>query len=131
MKTHLFLQGPHGPFFRRLGRALARQGDTVIRVNCCGGDVVDWPRPHTRLFRKKPTVWSEWIARLMDKEQVTDLHVFGDWRPLHREAVLLAKVRGIRIWAYEEGYLRPDYITMEQGGVNGLSSLPHTREDMA
>ena len=24
MNTHLFLQGPHGPFFRRLGRALAR-----------------------------------------------------------------------------------------------------------
>ena len=67
----------------------------------------------------------------MDEEQVTDLHVFGDWRPLHREAVLLASVRGIRVWAYEEGYLRPDYITMEQGGVNGLSSLPNTREGMA
>ena len=67
----------------------------------------------------------------MDEEQVTDLHVFGDWRPLHREAVLLARVRGIRVWAYEEGYLRPDYITMEQGGVNGLSSLPNTREGMA
>lgn len=62
---------------------------------------------------------------------MTDLHVFGDWRPLHREAVLLARVRGIRVWAYEEGYLRPDYITMEQGGVNGLSSLPNTREGMA
>ncbi len=131
MNTHLFLQGPHGPFFRRLGRALARRGDRVVRVNCCGGDVVDWPRPHTRLFRKKAAVWGAWIARLMDNEQVTDLHVFGDWRPLHREAVLLARVRGIRVWAYEEGYLRPDYITMEQGGVNGLSSLPGTREGMA
>lgn len=131
MRTHLFLQGPHGPFFQQLGRALTRQGDTVIRVNCCGGDVVDWPWPHTRLFRKKAIVWSAWIARLMDKEQVTDIHVFGDWRPLHREAVLLARARGIRVWAYEEGYLRPDYITMEQGGVNGLSSLPDTREGMA
>ncbi len=56
MNTHLFLQGPHGPFFRRLGRALARRGDRVVRVNCCGGDVVDWPRPHTRLFRKKAAV---------------------------------------------------------------------------
>lgn len=128
MKSHLFLQGPHGPFFRRLGRALAQRGDTVIRVNCCGGDVTDWPRPHTRLFRKKAMVWSAWIARLMDEEKVTDLHVFGDWRPLHREAVLLAKVRGIRVWAYEEGYLRPDYITLEEGGVNGLSSLPNTRK---
>ncbi len=131
MKTHLFLQGPHGPFFRRLGRALTRKGDRVARVNCCGGDVADWPRPHARLFRKKSVVWGEWIARLMDTEGITDLHVFGDWRPLHREAVLLAQIRGIRVWAYEEGYLRPNYITMEQNGVNGLSSLPKTRQGMA
>lgn len=131
MKTHLFLQGPHGPFFRKLGRALEMHGDKVIRANCCGGDVVDWPWPHAYLFRKKAAGWSSWIAGLMDKKGVTDLHVFGDWRPLHREAVLLARLRGIRVWAYEEGYLRPDYITMEQGGVNGLSSLPNTREALA
>ncbi len=131
MRTHLFLQGPHGPFFRRLGRALTRRGDRVIRVNACGGDMVDWLLPHTRLFRAKATIWSGWIARIMDEGRVTDLHVFGDWRPLHREAVLLANLRGIRVWAYEEGYLRPDYITLEEGGVNGLSSLPNTREGMA
>ena len=131
MKTHLFLQGPHGPFFRRLGSALQEQGDKIIRVNACGGDVWDWPLPHTRRFHKKNVFWGAWIADLMDREEVTDLHVFGDWRPLHREAVLLAKLRGLRVWAYEEGYLRPDYITMESGGVNGLSSLPQTREGMA
>ena len=131
MKTHLFLQGPHGPFFRRLGAALREQGDQVIRVNSCGGDVWDWPLFHTRSFHKKNVYWGAWIADLMDKEEVTDLHVFGDWRPLHREAVLLAKLRGLRVWAYEEGYLRPDYITMESGGVNGLSALPQTREDIA
>lgn len=131
MKTHLFLQGPHGPFFRKLGSALREQGDKVIRVNACGGDVWDWPRGNTRSFHKKNVFWGAWIAELMDREEVTDLHVFGDWRPLHREAVLLARLRGLRVWAYEEGYLRPDYITMESGGVNGLSSLPKTREALA
>lgn len=131
MKTHLFLQGPHGPFFRKLGAALQEQGDKIIRVNACGGDVWDWPLAHTKRFHKKNVFWGAWIADLMDREEVTDLHVFGDWRPMHREAVLLAKLRGLRVWAYEEGYLRPDYITMESGGVNGLSSLPRTREEMA
>lgn len=51
---------------------------------------------------------------------------FGDWRPLHREAILVAKLRNIRVWAFEEGYLRPHYITMEEGGVNGNSMLPHS-----
>ena len=131
MKTHLFLQGPHGPFFRRLGSALREQGDRVIRVNACGGDVWDWPLAPTKRFHKQNVFWGAWIAELMDREEVTDLHVFGDWRPLHREAVLLARLRGLRVWAYEEGYLRPDYITMESGGVNGLSSLPKTREALA
>lgn len=124
MRSHLFLQGPHGPFFYQLGKTLLEQGDAVLRINFCGGDVVDWPRPHARLFRKKNTEWAAWIADVMDAEKITDLYVFGDWRPLHREAVLLAKLRGIRIWAFEEGYLRPYYITMEENGVNGLSALP-------
>ncbi len=131
MRSHLFIQGPHGPFFRRLGLALLERGDRVLRINCCGGDVADWPWPKTRCWHGRATDWSAWIADVMDSEQVTDLHVFGDWRPLHREAVLLAKLRGIHVWAYDEGYLRPGYITMEEGGVNGLSQLPATREALA
>ncbi|MDR1658265.1 MAG: capsular biosynthesis protein, partial [Deltaproteobacteria bacterium] len=33
--------------------------------------------------------------------------------------------------AFDEGYFRPDYITMEKGGVNGLSTLPKTREELS
>lgn len=130
MRRYLFLQGPHGPFFRELGLTLAQLGHGVIRVNLCGGDVVDWPRPHARCYRGRSVGWSRWIARLMDGERITDLLVFGDWRPLHREAILLARLRGIRVWAFEEGYLRPHYITMEEDGVNGHSSLPKTPEDL-
>ena len=39
---------------------------------------------------------------------------------------LVARLRNIRVWAFEEGYLRPHYITMEEGGVNGNSMLPHS-----
>ena len=134
----LSTRGRTVPFFPTAqGRALARRGDTVrcrVNVAAWAATSVDWPWPHTRLFRKKPAGLERigGLPELMDKEQVTDLHVFGDWRPLHREAVLLAKVRGhVRFGPVREGYLRPDYITMEQGGVNGLSSLPDTREGMA
>ena len=76
--------------------------------------MADWPWPKTRVFTRDSVQWSRWIAGLMDTEGVTDLHVFGDWRPLHREAVLLARLRGLHVWAYDEGYLRPDYITMRE-----------------
>ena len=126
MRTYLFLQGPHGSFFRELGLALQRAGHRVLRVNICGGDVVDWHSREAVWYQGRTTDWSGWIGDLMRRKGVTDLLAFGDWRPLHREAILVAKLRNIRVWAFEEGYLRPHYITMEEGGVNGNSMLPHS-----
>ncbi|MEQ9228003.1 MAG: capsular biosynthesis protein [Parvibaculum sp.] len=31
---------------------------------------------------------------------------------------------GCRIWVFEEGYLRPHWLTLEEGGINGFSSFP-------
>ena len=40
----LFLQGPHGPFFARLGKMLTRAGAEVWRVGFNMGDRVFWPQ---------------------------------------------------------------------------------------
>ena len=56
--------------------------------------------------------------------EVTDLVVYGDCRPVHRQAIALARARGVRVHVFEEGYIRPDWVTLEEGGVNGYSSLP-------
>ena len=128
-RIFLFLQGPHGPFFRKLGEELSRHGALVTRVNLCGGDFLDWPS-HSCNYRGRTSDWSEWIGDLMAKKEVTDLLVYGDWRPHHREAVHIARLHGIRVWAFDEGYLRPDWITMEEGGVNGNSTLPNDPESV-
>ena len=129
MASYLFLQGPHGPFFRLLGEELRRRGHTVTRVNLCGGDVLDWSSGALS-YHGRTSDWSLWVYRLMERRRVTDLLVFGDWRPHHREAVHIARLHGIRVWAFDEGYLRPHWITMERGGVNGNSTLPHTPEEV-
>jgi capsular polysaccharide export protein len=49
--------------------------------------------------------------------------LFGDCRPMHRAAIRVAKMRDLRVHVVEEGYLRPDWITFEEGGVNGHSAL--------
>lgn len=126
MRTYLFLQGPHGNFFHSLGMTLRDAGHRVVRVNICGGDVVDWHGPETVWFQGRSGDWGAWVGDLMQRENVTDLLAFGDWRPLHHEAILIARLRGIRVWAFEEGYLRPNYITMEENGVNGNSTLPRS-----
>ena len=50
--------------------------------------------------------------------------LFGDSRPHHVAAIKVAKARGVRINVFEEGYVRPDWVTLERDGVNGHSTLP-------
>jgi capsular polysaccharide export protein len=54
----------------------------------------------------------------------TDVILQGDCRPLHTAAIELATRRGVAVHVFEEGYLRPDWVTLELGGVNGYSRLP-------
>lgn len=123
MRHFLFLQGPHGSFFKRLGEDLLKKNYQVSRINLCGGDWFDWHGEHTCCYHGQKNLWGVWISRYFTLYAVTDLLVFGDWRPMHSEAISIAKIKNIRIWVFEEGYLRPAYITMERDGVNGRSHL--------
>lgn len=123
-RSYLFLQGPHGPFFQILGRHLMAENHHVVRVNFNGGDVLNWSGPETIAFREEAAVWPEFVAQIMKQRDTTDLVLFGDCRPLHRVALRTARDMGIRCHVFEEGYIRPHWITLETGGVNGNSSLP-------
>lgn len=59
----------------------------------------------------------------MDRHQITDLVVYGDTRPIHASAIALARGRGITVHVFEEGYLRPYWISYERDGANGHSRL--------
>jgi capsular polysaccharide export protein len=120
----LFLQGLPGGFFARLGAALANQGCGVRRVNFNGGDQWDWPVPGAANYRGTIRAWPAYLARFILEHGVTDLVLFGDCRPLHRTARATAAGLGVSVHVFEEGYLRPDWVTLEQGGVNGFSPLP-------
>ena len=120
----LFLQGMATRFFARLGQALAGRGHSVYRVNFNGGDRAFWRLPGSVDFCGRPEEWPEFLDRLIDDRAISDVILFGDCRPLHRAAIRVAESRALRIHVVEEGYLRPDWITFEQGGVNGHSALP-------
>jgi capsular polysaccharide export protein len=123
-RRFLFLQGMATRFFERLGKALATHGHAVHRVNFNGGDRAFWRLPGAVDFCGRPEEWPEFFGRLVDEKAITDLILFGDCRPLHRAAIRVAKLRQVRIYVVEEGYLRPDWITFEEDGVNGHSALP-------
>lgn len=125
-RRFLFLQSVPGPFMHQLGRALAARGHGVSRVNFNGGDKLDWPALPSIDFTQRPADWPAFLQRRLLEDAPTDMVLTGDCRPLHKVAIELARRRGIAVHVFEEGYFRPDWVTLELGGVNGYSRLPRS-----
>jgi capsular polysaccharide export protein len=123
-RTFLFLQGLASPFFVRLAREIAGRGHAVHKINFCGGDRLFWPRLGAVDFRGRFSEWRGFLGTFLHESGVTDIVLFGDCRPYHRVALDVARARGITVHVFEEGYFRPDWITLERGGTNAFSSLP-------
>jgi len=111
----------------KLGKRLRAAGHDVLRVNLSGADWVFWPARAIN-FRGSPQQWPGFIADILDGRRVTDILLFGDCRPLHRTAIEAARQRGIATHIFDEGYFRPNWITLEHDGTNGYSSLPRDPE---
>jgi capsular polysaccharide export protein len=123
-RSFLFLQGPHGPFFGQLGRMLRAAGARTWRVGFNKGDEAFWPEAQTYIrFDQAGAHWPERIASLLDEKAITDLVLYGDTRPIHAEAIAAARARGLTVHVFEEGYLRPYWVTYERGGANGHSRI--------
>jgi capsular polysaccharide export protein len=122
-RTFLFLQGPHGPFFKELGRHLKSCGYRVLRINFNGGDWFDWFGRDAVSFTGRQQEWPSYLIDLIKHKRITDIVLYGDCRSLHKIAIYEAVKKRLRVHVFEEGYIRPKWITYENGGVNGNSHL--------
>ena len=117
----LLLQGPIGPFFHALSQVLQADGHQVFRIWFNGGDEY-WPGVgHGEPFQGKPEEWNSFIRRYIKQHRIEMVACYGDCRYYHKLAARICRLRHIPFWAMEEGYLRPDFITVERGGVNAFS----------
>ncbi|MEB3767534.1 capsular biosynthesis protein [Acinetobacter sp. MD2] len=123
-KKVLLLQGPMGDFFAQLADWLMLQGVEVYKINFNGGD---WFYYHARKnifhFRQRASDFSGWIQQFVEQHQIDSMVCFGDCRKYHRIANRVAIKHNIKFFAFEEGYIRPNYITFEQDGVNFFSNF--------
>ena len=124
----LLLQGPIGPFFGRFARDLQDQGFTVHKVNFNGGDQLCYQGPNPRSFSGRPEDFPPYLNSLLTSLKIDRIYLFGDTRAYHEIARRIARQRNIRIFVFEEGYLRPDYLTLEEFGVNAYSQLPRNSD---
>jgi len=123
-KRVLLLQGPNGPFFMRFAAALQGRGCTVTKVNFnSGDDLFYWGGDLVR-FRQPMQAWPDFVRELMVDRQTEVVFAYGDQRPIHRQAIAVARQLGVTVFALEEGYLRPDHVTFERDGANANSRLP-------
>ncbi len=123
-KVFLFLQGPHGPFFQRLARMVRHSGADVWRVGFNAGDRLFWQdRDRYVAYRGDAQGWPDFFKTLIVEKRVTDIVLYGDVRPIHAQAIAYAKELDLTIHVFEEGYMRPYWVTYERDGSNGHSKL--------
>lgn len=120
----LLLQGLMGPLFRRLGQGLIKAGHRVHKVNFNGGDRLYWRLPGGIDYRGTLADWPKALEQIIADKQITDVILFGDCRDHHMAATRVCRELQIPVHVFEEGYIRPDWVTFERDGVNGHSSLP-------
>ncbi|ORT82730.1 capsular biosynthesis protein [Burkholderia puraquae] len=122
-RSFLVLQGTASPFFARLSAVLRGRGHAVQRVNFCGGDLAYAESGNAWNYAGALSDLSNWYQGVLGTGQFTDILMFGDCRDVHRHAHPISQAAGVRVNVFEEGYVRPHWLTLEHYGVNGRSNL--------
>ena len=123
-KHALLLQGPNGPFFRRYARDLQARGIRVTKINFSPSDSLFFRGDNAISYRGTLADWPDYFRDYVVGEEVDAVILFGDCRPIHIAITTTCQELNITTWVFEEGYIRPDYVTLERNGVNGNSQLP-------
>ncbi|HEY0294408.1 MAG TPA: capsular biosynthesis protein [Bordetella sp.] len=123
-RTILFLQGPPSLFWRQLSEHFEASGAKTHRINLSLGDWAYWRKRGAVNYRGRFSRWADFLRDYLVRHQVTDILYYADRLPYHAVAREVARSLGIRTYAVEFGYLRPDWLTLERGGMGTLSHFP-------
>ncbi len=72
--------------------------------------------------------WADYLRSYIERNAITDIVYYADQRPYNRIAYRLTREMGLNAFAYEFGYLRPDFITLERGAMGPFSHFPNDPE---
>lgn len=119
----LLLQGPVGPFFRRLAGDLEQNGFRVFKINFNGGDRIFFRGDNAHDFTGVEEEWEDYLTAFIRRHEIGRIYLFGDCRYYHKVARKVADEMDVRTFVFEEGYIRPNFVTLEEKGVNGNSAM--------
>lgn len=127
-KNILFLQGPVGFFFKKVAKQFRAKGANVYRIGLNAGDSLFSSSHNYTPYKGKPDDWHAFITDFLTTNKIDKIFLFGDCRFYQSLTTSAADALGIEIFVFEEGYLRPHYITLEKHGVNDYSRIPRDPE---
>ncbi|WGM29892.1 capsular biosynthesis protein [Brevundimonas sp. NIBR11] len=139
-RRFLIVTAPFGPFGRTLAEQLTAEGASVARMLFNAGDAAYWRRSGAQPYTGDVRRWPARLAKMVQDQGLTDLIVFGEGGPYNQgvlsqakklkaaAAVETGRTHPLRVWVLENGYFRPDWITVEENGVNASSALPRDRK---
>jgi capsular polysaccharide export protein len=93
---------------------LQARGMGVRKIAFNGGDRADWPQAGLRDdYTGDAAGFADYLSDYVAQHRITDIVFYSYWRPLHQAAIRLARARGIALHGFEEGLLRPHWITCD------------------
>jgi capsular polysaccharide export protein len=124
-KNILLLQGPVGPFFKKLGNYWLNRGSNVFKVNFNSGDDYFYHPTEDEVihFKFGSDLWPIFLSNLLVDKKIKAVFLFGDCRPFHHPVRSLSEILSINYYVLEEGYIRPHLFTLEKKGVNYYSHI--------
>lgn len=123
-KNILFLQGPMGTFFKSMDLEFRKKGAKTFKIGFNTGDWFFSKKDNYIPYRGKKNDWENFIQKFLTEQNIDQVFLFGDCRFYQRIALQVANNLNIAVFVFEEGYIRPDFITMERYGVNDFSHIP-------
>lgn len=130
----ILLMGPIGTFFGRLSWYLHYKGVKVIKVQfplveigCLNVDRVKYGK------KQEAEDFGEFLERLVREHEARHIFMYGEAIKHHKIALQYEREHRLgnaKCHIFELGYLRPNYVTLEDGGVNYNSNLYIEKEEL-
>jgi capsular polysaccharide export protein len=126
----LFLQGPAGSFFSRFSSYVKEKGAQTFHVNFNLGDKFFNPNKNSFDFKDNISEWPKYLENLILKKRINKIYMLNDCRPYHYNIVPLLKKLNMNFYVFEEGYFRPNHLTLEPIGVNANSKYVYFEQNL-
>jgi len=123
-KNVLFLQGPMGDFFKRLDSYLQMQGANTHKIGLNAGDWLFANKSNYIAYKDTRSNWKFFIRDFLQNYKIDKVFLFGDCRFYQSVLIKEAQKMDVEVFVFEEGYVRPDFVTLEKWGVNNFSLIP-------